>query len=179
MLPAPRPRRRLDCRRASGPGNRRRRDGAAPSRRNASSLARWSPAPFRSRRDDDFASHMRVEPAIVVIFAGLVEGDLERIVSVERLRVELARLIHDGMGYIIVVDESHRRTWLDREDIRREGEIVDHDLVFFADRQGQGGSEQRRDERRRPDRALERRRPGERFHLLLLKPKPYRSRRGA
>ena len=75
---------------------------------------------------------MRVKAAIIIIFARLVESYLKRVVCVERLRVKLAGDIYHGMWNIVVVFEGDDRTRLDRDDVRRESEIVDNNFVTFA-----------------------------------------------
>jgi len=58
-----------------------------------------------------------------------VEFERERVVGVERRRFDLAVLRQHCMGDVVVVDPPHRRPRFYGERLRREGEVVDGDLI--------------------------------------------------
>ena len=63
--------------------------------------------------------------AVVGVFSGLGEAELELLVRVERRRFELTLRTINRVRDVIVVDPGHLRSAFDRDGSRRKGKIVD------------------------------------------------------
>jgi hypothetical protein len=64
---------------------------------------------------DDFASHLRMHPAVKRVFPRLSKTELELIVRVHCGRLELSLRTVNGVGDVVVVDPGHLRTGLHRD----------------------------------------------------------------
>jgi hypothetical protein len=77
---------------------------------------------------DNFASHLRMHPAVKQVFPRLSEAELTLIVRVHCGRLELPLCTVNGVGDVVVVDPGHLRTGLHRDHPRRERKIVNHNF---------------------------------------------------
>src|SRR5512132_437445 len=122
-------------------------------RRRRSVVLRSHPSELMCRLTNlHHPDHKRVNAAEVGILAELVEGDAERVVLVQRLRLELLLLGGDGMGFIIVVDPDHRRSHRHRHLGRHELEVLYGHLYCTC---VSAEAKRRRDEEDEPHRARE------------------------
>src|SRR5512132_680606 len=99
-----------------------------------------------------YPNHKRVNAAEVGVFARFVEGETERVVLVQRLRLELLLLGGDCMGFIVVVDPGHRRSHRHRHLGRHALEVLYGHLHWTCI---SAEAERRRDEEDQPRRACE------------------------
>src|SRR5215471_4437656 len=76
----------------------------------------------------NFAGHLGMDGAEIAVRSGLGEGVGELLIGVERLRLEVLFIFHDGVRDVIVVGPANGSAGRNRDGRGRKAKVVDFDL---------------------------------------------------
>src|SRR5215469_10571167 len=76
----------------------------------------------------NFAGHLGMDGAEIAVRSGLGEGIGELLIGVERLRLEVLFIFHDGVRDVIVVGPANGSAGRNRDGRGRKAKVVDFDL---------------------------------------------------